>query len=102
VALAPEDESAVPSDRAPKVLNRRTSGVPDGAVYVGRPTEWGNPYKMPQDGDREEVVRRYREWASCEPQRSRIRAELSGKDLVCWCAPKACHADVLLEIANAE
>lgn len=29
------------------------------------------------------------------------RAELRGKDLVCWCAPKACHADVLLDIANS-
>jgi hypothetical protein len=27
--------------------------------------------------------------------------ELRGKDLVCWCAPDACHADVLLELANA-
>jgi hypothetical protein len=30
------------------------------------------------------------------------KTELRGKDLVCWCAPKLCHADVLLEIANAD
>jgi len=28
-------------------------------------------------------------------------SELRGKDLVCWCAPKPCHADILLELANA-
>jgi hypothetical protein len=28
------------------------------------------------------------------------RIELRGLDLVCWCAPEACHGDVLLEIAN--
>ena len=31
-----------------------------------------------------------------------IRHELAGKDLVCWCSPKSCHADILLEIANAD
>lgn len=30
------------------------------------------------------------------------KKELKGKDLVCWCAPKLCHGDVLLEIANVE
>ena len=27
---------------------------------------------------------------------------LRGKDLVCWCAPQACHADILLREANKE
>jgi hypothetical protein len=31
-----------------------------------------------------------------------IKRELKGKDLICFCAPKPCHADVLLEIANAK
>lgn len=26
--------------------------------------------------------------------------ELRGKDLLCWCYPAPCHADVLLELAN--
>jgi hypothetical protein len=30
-----------------------------------------------------------------------VRRELAGRDLCCWCAPElACHADVLLEVAN--
>ena len=29
----------------PKVYNkRRSSEIPKGAVYVGRPTQWGNPF----------------------------------------------------------
>ena len=28
--------------------------------------------------------------------------ELKGKDLVCWCAPAPCHADILVELANPE
>lgn len=29
------------------------------------------------------------------------RAELAGKNLACWCKGTPCHADVLLELANA-
>jgi len=83
----------------PQVFNKRT-GAPRDAVYVGRATKWGNPWRIGRDGTRAEVVNRYREWAETEPQASQIRAELRGKDLVCWCRPLLCHADVLLEIAN--
>jgi hypothetical protein len=27
--------------------------------------------------------------------------KLRGRDLVCWCAPLACHGDVLIRLANA-
>jgi hypothetical protein len=31
-----------------------------------------------------------------------VRAELAGRDLACWCPlSQPCHADVLLEVANA-
>lgn len=81
----------------PRVLNRKTHGVPEGAVYVGRPTKWGNPFKIGPDGGRSEVISQYREWlatSGLDP------TELRGKDLVCWCKPLPCHADVLLELAN--
>ena len=40
---------------------------------------------------------------ACEPTTVEdVRRELRGKTLACWCAiDKPCHADVLLEIANA-
>lgn len=85
----------------PKVLNKRHDLIPPSAVYVGRPTTFGNPYIIGKDGTREEVVAKYRElWLGWNGMWPWLMQELRGKDLVCWCAPLPCHADVLLEIAN--
>ena len=86
----------------PKVYSKKDKVYPADAVYVGRPTRWGNPYSIGRDGTREEVIEKFR-WLAEEPSFSQvIRDNLRGKDLLCWCAPEACHADVLLEIANAD
>jgi hypothetical protein len=88
----------------PKVLNKSRDGIPNGAVYVGRPTKWGNPFVIGIDGDRDEVIAKHKEWfmAKCAGSYDFDPEELRGKDLVCWCAPAACHADVLLRWANDE
>ena len=98
------------SDQPKRIQRKRTKGwkMPEGAVYVGRPTKWGNPYKVTPDCTAEEAVSLYRQTIErgprnlCEfPDCFDIRAELRGKDLACWCPlDQACHADVLLEIAN--
>lgn len=100
----------------PKVLNRRQHGrlieFSENMVYVGRPTKWGNPFKLPsyygnQSREtrlalRETLIRQYCEYLDAHPfLKEMARRELKGKDLVCWCAPMPCHADVLLELANA-
>lgn len=84
----------------PRVLNKARDVIPTGAVYVGRPTKWGNPFALGRDGDRATVVRKYREWIQGRPDLLRDLPTLRGKDLVCWCAPQACHADILMELAN--
>ena len=85
----------------PRVLNKRTDRIPPEAVYVGRPSKWGNPYKIGKDGTREEVVTAYRLWLAGNIFTGTLNlSELRGKVLVCWCAPLPCHADVLLELAN--
>lgn len=85
----------------PKVLNKHIDGVPAGAVYIGRPSKWGNPFVIGKDGTREEVVEKYRAWITQQPELvAQARLELRGRNLVCFCAPKACHGDVLLGIAN--
>lgn len=88
---------------APKVWNKRDPLTPKDAIYVGRPSEWGNPFIIGRDGTREDVIRKYKEQIENFGPNSliAIKRQLKGKDLVCWCAPKSCHADVLLEIANA-
>lgn len=84
----------------PTVLNKRLSGMPDGAVYIGRPSKWGNPFVIGRDGSREEVVQRYRDYILSSPSLLSALPELRGRNLVCWCAPCACHGDVLLELAH--
>jgi hypothetical protein len=112
-----------------RIQRKRTKGwrMPEGAVYVGRPSKWGNPYDWTtypaivhgfgaDDGEPQRVPDSERKrWAVVDfksvcvheigsfqyPSRAEIRAELAGKDLACWCPlDQPCHADVLLEIAN--
>lgn len=85
----------------PKVLNKKTHGVPAGAVYIGRPSKWGNPFVIGADGNRADVIAKYKAWLLKNPKLVQdAKHELAGKSLVCWCAPEACHGDVLLNIAN--
>ncbi|KKN16938.1 hypothetical protein LCGC14_0970960 [marine sediment metagenome] len=99
----------------PKVLNKRRDKIPPEAIYVGRPSKWGNPYKI---GDkipstfkelrpltRIDCVVIHSLWILGGPgegDRLKDIGELRGKDLVCWCSPLPCHADILLELANKE
>jgi hypothetical protein len=73
-------------------------------VYVGRPSQWGNPFKIGYDADgtRAEVIAKYREWITTQPHLVRDLPTLKGKRLGCWCSPRPCHADVIAELANVE
>lgn len=137
--------------QAKRIQRQRTSGwrMPEGAIYVGRPTKFGNPFDFRASdfcwvalsygcrgdaaGRRQASIIAYRHWLSAPPGKvvveyeqgvvcgfgdktvpigarakagraptiDEIRAELRGHDLSCWCPlDLACHADVLLEIAN--
>jgi len=82
----------------PKVKNKR---VDSAGVYIGRPSKWGNPFPMRHEGERDSVCEQYEQWLMSQPALlAAAKTELKGKDLVCWCAPKRCHGDVLLRIAN--
>lgn len=96
-----------------RIQRKRTKGwrMPEGAVYVGRPTKFGNPFVVGKDGTAEECIEKFREWLLPESgyiQFEALRlaahlADLEGKDLACWCAlDQPCHADVLLEMANGD
>ena len=93
----------------PLVVNRHHTDDYD--VYVGRPTEWGNPYSHRRTDNamhtvfsREVAIEEYRSWLkrriNNEPDMMRKLAALHGKRLACWCAPKPCHADVLAKAAT--
>ena len=68
-------------------------------VYIGRPEKWGNPFSIGKDGTREEVIAKYRTWITKGDGKHLLKDlhELKGKTLGCWCAPKACHGDILTE-----
>ncbi len=134
-----------------RIQRKRTKGwqMPEGAIYVGRPSKWGNPFdfrssdncwnalafgcRADAKGRREASVVAFRQWiadprgrvkeidfavvmeckgktmelgprakAGVSPSIDEIRKELRGKNLACWCRlDQPCHADVLLELANA-
>ena len=70
-------------------------------VLIGRPSKWGNPFTMGKDCSRREAVAKYADWLDGMTHNKLLDLnELQGKDLVCWCSPLPCHADVLLELAS--
>jgi Domain of unknown function (DUF4326) len=87
----------------PEVLNKRnlTGGkLPQGARYIGRPSRWGNPFKLGRDGDRDEIMARYAVWLDDRLKDESFCKELAelskATALVCWCKPEACHGDQLV------
>lgn len=72
-------------------------------VLIDRRTIWGNPFVIGKDGTREQVIAKHKAWILA-PENAHVveyaKKTLKGKTLGCWCAPKACHGDTLLEIAN--
>jgi hypothetical protein len=80
-------------------------------VYIGRPSEWGNPFTHIRDREtraefvvktREEAISRYREWILLQPDLIKKLETLRGKTLGCWCKPKSCHGDVIIELLNSD
>lgn len=87
-------------------------------VYIGRfnkrynlpQSPWNNPFVIGKDGDRDEVLAKYRAHiipliegvpitSSGHVARLALH-KLRGKILVCWCKPLACHGDILIELLN--
>ena len=89
-----------------RVQRIRTRGwrMPPNTIYVGRPTRWGNPFKIGAHGSRAEVVIKYRAWLMQELAiRPDFLAPLREKNLACFCRlDVTCHADILLELANRD
>lgn len=74
-------------------------------VYCGRPGPFGNPFSIGKDGDRNAVIEKFARWIVMPAQAPlfvRIRNELPGKVLACWCSPLRCHCEVLVKIASGK
>ena len=83
----------------PKVHNTYHKTAPRDAVYIGRGSKFGNPFMIGRDGDRDDVCDKYEQMVRKNPELLKaIKAELKGKDLVCFCKPKRCHGDFLISL----
>lgn len=76
-------------------------------VYIGRPSKWGNPYSwLPSTPEefkvetREDAITAYLLWVVNQSELMDALPEIRGKTLGCWCAPKPCHGDTLLKLAE--
>lgn len=97
-----------------RIQLRRTKGwrLPPNTVKVDRSTPYGNPFAVTDERTAAEAVQAFRFWllngccgAGMQDRKDVVLAalpRLRGKNLACWCkVGEACHADVLLELANA-
>lgn len=85
-------------------INR--AGQP-GYFYIGRGSVLGNPFRIGEDGTRDQVIDRYREWLYVRLTRSEFMSDLNemvrvleqGQPLIlgCFCAPLRCHGDIIRE-----
>jgi len=71
-------------------------------VYIGRPSKWGNPFKLEDFDSREACLDAYRSWLTSQPDLLESLSELRGRTLGCWCSPKQCHGDILAALADLE
>lgn len=91
------------------VRNKRTYKGP--GEYIGRPSILGNPFEMKAEKDRDKVIAEYREWFKIQiKENPNFKEELirlykialkQELNLICWCAPKACHGDVIKDWIEA-
>lgn len=93
------------------ILNKYKHSIPDGAVYIGRGSKWGNPFThLPNVRnttlvkDRDEACDKHLQYLRNQVKSGEITVEdlmeLYNKDLVCFCAPKRCHGENLVKAAN--
>jgi hypothetical protein len=72
-------------------------------VQIDRKTEWGNPFEIPDDGDRPTVCAKFAKHYF--PQKDKLLSRtptLRGKVIVCWCHPEECHGHLIAEVVNRE
>lgn len=87
---------------ATTVVNLTTGAKYD--VYIGRPSPFGNPFKIGRDGTRDEVIAKFERYAAekvmTDAKFARAVHGLYGKALGCYCYPLRCHGDILVELTE--
>ncbi len=90
-----------------RVLNKKHGGTGE---YIGRPSPLGNPFPLRRESERDQVIEQYAKWLNDKlteednaqkQEVTRLYKKLVANgelDLVCWCAPKRCHGDVIKSV----
>ena len=94
-------------DLQTKVVNVRSDPYD---VYIGRGSDWGNPFSHVNSAlvswvvdSRESAISEYHKYITTErPDLMERLSELRGKTLGCYCKPLACHGDVLAVLAESQ
>ena len=92
------------------VRNKRNYNGP--GIYVGRPSVLGNRARMEDESQRDWAVEQFRirlrdalasgDLATMTAILNILVAALAGEaNLICWCTPKRCHADVIKECVES-
>lgn len=94
-----------------KVLNKhhyKNKPLPENTVYIGRGSKWGNPYSHMSDTKaefkvetREEAIENYKSYLISNKALMDSLHELKDKNLLCYCSPRQCHGDILLETLDS-
>jgi Domain of unknown function (DUF4326) len=71
-------------------------------IRIDRSSKWRNPFIIDIDGTREEVIIKYKNWIMTQPELLNSLDELKNKKLGCWCYPKACHGNVLINLLESK
>ena len=83
----------------PKIVRIVSTPDLDRTKRIDRATIWGNPFVLHDESMRDAVCEAFEDYA-----RTRLQTEpnwlepLRGYDLACWCAPKRCHGDTILQL----
>lgn len=102
----------------PKYNNLKEWMNDENNIYIGRKgvvfidnirfpknsSNFANPYKIGKDGTREEILLKYKNFIVNKLNNDKdLVVELlllKGKNLGCWCFPKSCHGNILLELID--
>lgn len=88
------------------IVNIKDVPTPKYDIYIGREnkwlnlegSKWGNPFHLKHEKDRPQVLEAYKQHVLNSPELLNSLSELKGKILGCYCPPKKCHGDILIEL----
>ena len=87
-----------------KLINIKSNKKYD--IYIGRPSIFGNPFRISLDGTREEVIEKYKNYFYKRLEKDKDFKEkvlaLKDQTLGCYCCPEKCHGDIIIEYLDRD